>query len=331
MNGIPSGRRGFIRTALSLAGLAALAAAPAVRARSFPAKPLTLVVPFAPGGNVDIVARTLGIPLARHAAQSVIVDNRGGGGGSVGSGWVARAEADGHTLLVATPGQLGTLPEMIRLPYRADSFAPIAVVSRTPVVVVVRASDARFKTAEDFIQAMKARAGNVTVGHAGPGSPNHLALLQLEDAVRSGVNAVPYKGSGPALVDLIGGQIDAVIDQITSSTPHIKSGALRPLLVLGPRAGGALADVPNLARLGLPVFDATTFVGVFAPRATPAAAVDSLQAWIAKSVGEPEFARPIRELGSEPFPDSAAALQRLVSDEAVLAARLTRQGRLKAE
>jgi tripartite-type tricarboxylate transporter receptor subunit TctC len=311
MNRITSGRRGFIRTAVSFAALAASA----VQARTFPAKPLTLVVPFAPGGNVDIVARTLGIPLARHAGQSVIVDNRAGGGGAVGSGWVARAEPDGHTLLVATPGQLGTLPEMIRLPYRADSFAPIAVVSRTPVVVVVRANDARFRTAADFIKAMKARDGSVTVGHAGPGSPNHLAVLQLEDAVRQRVNPVPYKGSGPALVDLIGGQIDAVVDQITSSTPHIKSGA----------------HVPDLAQLGLPVFDATTFVGVFAPRGAPTASVDSLYGWISKSVAEPEFSSLIRELGSEPFPASAAVLQRLVSDEAALAARLTRQGRLRAE
>lgn len=321
------GRRGFLQAALSVAA----ATASIAQARAFPAKPLTLVVPFAPGGNVDIVARTLGIPLARHAAQSVVVDNRAGGGGSVGSGWVARAEADGHTLLVATPGQLGTLPEMIKLPYRADSFAPIAVVSRTPVVVVVRANDARFKTAQDFIRLMKATAGNVTVGHAGPGSPNHLALLQLEDALKTSANAVPYKGSGPALVDLIGGQVDAVIDQITSSTPHIRSGALRALLVLGPRAGAGLAEVPNLAQFGLPVFDATTFVGVFAPKAIPAAHADSLHGWISKAAGEPEFTRVIRELGSEPFPDSGAALQRLVNDEAVLAARLTRQGRLKAE
>ncbi len=331
MNRITSGRRGFIRTAVSFAALAAASAASPVQARAFPAKPLTLVVPFAPGGNVDIVARTLGIPLARHAGQSVIVDNRAGGGGAVGSGWVARAEPDGHTLLVATPGQLGTLPEMIKLPYRADSFAPIAVVSRTPVVVVVRANDARFKTAADFIKAMKAKDGSVTVGHAGPGSPNHLAVLQLEDAVKVRVNPVPYKGSGPALVDLIGGQIDAVVDQITSSTPHIKSGALRALFVLGPRAGGGLADVPDLAQLGLPVFDATTFVGVFAPKGAPTASVDSLYGWISQSVADPEFSRLIRELGSEPFPASVAVLQRLVSEEAALAARLTRQGRLRAE
>ena len=126
--------------AMALSGLLPAAA---LAQDAWPTRPIRFVVPFAPGGNVDIVARTLGIPLARHAGQSVIVDNRAGGGGAVGSGWVARAEPDGHTLLVATPGQLGTLPEMIKLPYRADSFAPIAVVSRTPVVVVVRANDAR--------------------------------------------------------------------------------------------------------------------------------------------------------------------------------------------
>ncbi|XAH23747.1 tripartite tricarboxylate transporter substrate binding protein [Xylophilus sp. GW821-FHT01B05] len=280
---------------------------------------------------MDIVARTLGLPLARYAGQPVVVDNRAGGGGAVGTGWAARAEPEGHSLLVATPGQLGTLPEMIKVPYRADSFVPVAVVSRTPVVVVVRANDPRFKTAADFLKAIKAQGENVTVGHAGPGSPNHLALLQLEDAAKTRVNTVPYKGSGPALLDLIGGQIDAVVDQITSSTPHIKGGALRALFVLGPQAGGMLANVPNLAQLGLPTFDATTFVGVFAPKGAPPANVKSLYGWISKSVAEPEFSNVIRELGSEPFLEGAGVLQRLVNEEAVLAAGLVKQGRLKVE
>ena len=323
-------RRTFIQGGVALAASAAAWPGRA-QGRAFPTKPLTLIVPFAPGGNVDITARTLGVPLTRHAGQSVIVDNRAGGGGAVGTGWAARAENDGHSLLVATPGQLGTLPEMIKVPYRADSFVPVAVLSRTPVVVVVRANDARFKTAGDFLRAMQAGSENVTIGHAGPGSPNHLALLQLEDAAKARVNAVPYKGSGPAVVDLLGGQIDAVIDQITSSAPHIKSGGLRALLVLGPQVGGMLAGVPNLAQQGIPSFDATTFVGVFAPRGIAPQTVASLQGWIAKSVAEPEFSKPIRELGSEPFAESAAYLQRLVQEDAVLAARLVKQGRLKAD
>ena len=204
-------------------------------------------------------------------------------------------------------------------------------LSRTPVVVVVRANDARFKTAGDFLQAIQARSENVTIGHAGPGSPNHLALLQLEDAAKARVNAVPYKGSGPAVVDLLGGQIDAVIDQITSSAPHIKSGGLRAVLVLGPQVGGMLAGVPNLAQQGIPSFDATTFVGVFAPRGIAPQTVASLQGWISKSVAETEFSKPIRELGSEPFAESAAYLQRLVQEDAVLATRLVKQGRLKAD
>ena len=142
---------------------------------------------------------------------------------------------------------------------------------------------------------------------------------------------MPYKGSGPAVVDLLGGQIDAVIDQITSSAPHLKSGGLRALLVLGPQVGGMLASVPNLAQQGIANFDATTFVGVFAPRGIAPQTVASLQGWISKSVAEPEFSKPIRELGSEPFAESAAYLQRLVQEDAVLAMRLVKQGRLKAD
>lgn len=297
----------------------------------FPSKAITMVVPFAPGGNVDIVARSLGVPLAKLASQSIVVDNRAGGGGSVGTSVVARAEPDGHTLLVATPGQLGTLPEIIKLPYKADSLVPVALLSRTPVVVVVRANDPRFKTAADFLATMKAKSQGVTVGHAGPGTPNHLALLQLEDSAQVQVAAVPYRGSGPALVDLMGGQVDAVIDQITSSTPHIKSGALRPLIVLGPQAPGLLARVPTLAQLSLPVFDATTFVGAFAPKGTPSATVAQLQEWVAKAATQPEFTSVIRELGSEPLGDSGARLQQLVNEEVSLAQKMVRQGRLKAD
>lgn len=325
-----SSRRGFIGGGASIAAF--MVASPVLsQSRVFPAKPITLIVPFAPGGNVDIVARTLGVPLTRYAGQSVIVDNRAGGGGAVGTAWAARAEVEGHSLLVATPGQLGTLPEMIKVPYRADSFMPVSLVSRTPVVVVVRANDPRFKTAADFLKAIKAKGEEVTIGHAGPGSPNHLALLQLEDVAKTRVNTVPYKGSGPALLDLIGGQIDAVIDQITSSTPHIKSGTLRAVLVLGPQVSGILSNVPNLAQLGLPVFDATTFVGVFAPKGVSPGNVANLNGWISKSVAEPEFSKVIRELGSEPFAESAGVLQRLVNEDTVLAARLVKQGRLKAE
>lgn len=322
-------RRRFAQGAAAL--VAAALVSPAIAQSRFPSKPITLIVPFAPGGNVDIVARSLAVPMTQLAGQSVVVDNRAGGGGSVGTGIVARAESDGHTLLVATPGQLGTLPEIIKLAYKADSLAPVALLSRTPVVVVVRANDPRFKTAADFVSAMKAKSQAVTIGHAGPGTPNHLALLQLEDATNAQVSAVPYRGSGPALVDLLGGQVDAVVDQITSSTPHIKGGGLRALMVLGPHAPGLLVNVPTLAQLGLPVFDATTFVGAFAPKNTATSTTATLQEWMSKAAGQPEFVKIIRDLGSEPLGESATLLQRLVGEEVALAQKMVRQGRLKSD
>jgi len=327
---IKKNRRSYLKNCFAMAAAAAYLPAYS-QIRPFPTKNVTLVVPFAPGGNVDIVARTLAVPFNRYAGQSVIVDNRAGGGGSVGTGWVARAEPDGHTLLVATPGQLGTLPEMIKTPYRADSLVPIAVLSRTPVVVVVRSNDNRFKTPADFLKLMRTKEEGVTIGHAGPGSPNHLAVLQLEDAVKARVNAVPYKGSGPALVDLIGGQIDAVVDQITSSTPHIKGGALRALMVLGPPAPAILANTPTMGQLGLPAFDGTTYVGLFAPKGTPGSAINTIFDLASKSVAEPSFTNVIRELGSDLSLENSASLARLVSEDSALASRLIKQGRLKAE
>jgi tripartite-type tricarboxylate transporter receptor subunit TctC len=324
------GRRSFIQCAASAAALVP-AFAVLSQTRPFPAKPITIIVPYPPGGSADIVARALSQPLTRHAGQSIVVDNRAGGGGSVGTGWAARADSDGHTLLVGPTSQLSVLPQMIKVPYSFDSLVPIALVTRTPVAVVVRANDPRIKTAGDFLNVLKAKGEAVTIGHAGPGTPNHLALLQLEDASNTRVNAVPYKGSGPALLDLIGGQIDAVIDQSASSAPHIKSGGLRAVLVLGPQAQGVFANVPTLAQAGLTAFDSTTIVGLYAPKGIPAATVATLSGWISKSVAEPEFSNVIRDLSSEPKFESASILQRLVNEEGVLAARLVKQGRLKAE
>lgn len=317
-------------TMQGLAGAAALVCRPGF-AQSFPIKAVTLIVPFAPGGNIDIVGRALAVPLAKVLGQLVIVDNRGGGGGSVGAGAVARAAPDGYTLMVGTPGQIVTVPAMIKTPYSAADLRPVGIVSRTSVVVVARKSDARFKSLNDVIALARAKPGLVSAAHAGPGTPNHLGLLQLENLLKLSLNIVPYRGSAPALVDVLGGQVDLCCDQISSSMPHIKSGTLQALAVLGPQPDPALPGVPTLAQLGAGDFDATTYAGVFAPSKVPAAVFQVLAAAVQQAAQDAQFAGTLRDLGSIAAPGNAERFEAIVRAEAQLAAQMVQQGRLKAD
>jgi len=326
---MPMDRRIFmIRSA---AATAAVAAGASVRADTFPVRTVTLVVPFPPGGNIDIVGRGLAVPLARELGQPVIVDNRGGGGGAVGATAVARAAPDGYTLMVGTPGQIVTVPAMIKTPYSASSFRPVGMASRTSVVIVARKADTRFKNFKDLVALARSNPGMLSAAHAGPGTPNHLALLQLENLLQLKFNIVSYRGSGPALVDVLGGQVDLCSDQVTSSMAHIKSGALQALAVLGPQPDPALPGVPTLGQLGLAEFDATTYTGVFAPSQVPANVMATLIAAVDRAARNPQFAATLRELGSIATPGSPEDFSRIVDAEAALAAQLVRQGRLKAE
>jgi len=320
-------RRTFLK--LSLAAMPALQSMPAW-ARSFPSKPITLVVPFAPGGNIDVVGRSLSVPLSKLLGQIVVVENRAGAGGGIGTASVARAEPDGHTLLVATPAQVATLPQMFKTAYDVASFQPVGVATRTSMIVVARRDDARFKTFDDFLALARGKPGAINAGHAGNGTPNHLALLQLENAARCQFGAVAYKGSGPALVNLLGAQIDVVFDQVTSSMPHIKSGALRPLAILGPVADPTLPGVPTLAESNVGRFDATTYAGLLAPAGTPGAVIDILSQVLKKALADPQLNASLNALGSFTESGDAAALKTLLDTERALAMKLVAEGRLTA-
>ncbi len=313
------------------AATAALVAGPWARAEGFPTKPITLVVPFAPGGNIDIVGRALAVPLAKLLKQSVIVDNRAGGGGAVGAGTVARAAPDGYTLMVGTPGQIVTVPAMIKTTYSASNFRPVGMASRTSVVIVARKSDTRFRNFSDLVALARSKPGSISAAHAGPGTPNHLALLQLEDLLKLQFNIVPYRGSGPALVDVLGGQVDVCCDQVSSSMPHIKSGTLQALVVLGPQPDPTLPGVATLGQLKLGELDATTYAGVFAPSKVSSEALAALTATVERAVQDPQFAATLRELGSIAAPGSPAAFSKLIDAEAKVAAQMVKEGRLKAE
>ncbi|MDR6854849.1 tripartite tricarboxylate transporter substrate binding protein [Variovorax guangxiensis] len=299
--------------------------------QALPNKPITLVVPFAPGGNADIVARSIALPYAKLLGQSVVVDNRGGGGGAIGTAIVSKAPADGATLLAATPGQLGTLPHMFKTPYKLEDFVPIGVLSKTSIAVVVRKGDARFKTVEEFIAYARANPDKLNVGHAGPGSPNHLAMLQFENAANCRFTPVAYKGSGPALIDMLAGTIDVMFDQVSSSLPHLKSGTLTTLVVLGPTRDAAVPDTRSLKEAGLPEFDASTYIGLLAPKGVAASVVAALTEAAQKVASDPAFDRGLKAIGSGAHYEDPKRFAEILKADETLAVSLVKQGRLVNE
>ncbi len=317
-----------------LAQMLALGVAPYVmsaRAQGgLPNKPITLVVPFAPGGNLDVVARAIAPALEQSLGRNVIVDNRPGAGGVIGATAVSRAEPDGSTLLVTTPNAIVVLPKMTRTSFKLASFSPVGLVSTTALVIVVKGNDTRFKDIGALLAHARANPGKTTTGHAGPGTTNHMATLQLEDAARIQLNEVPYKGSAPALIDLMGGQIDMVVDQLTSSAPHIQSGALRALAVMSRERDAALPKVPTLRESRLANFEATTATGLLAPAGTPAAVVETLNSALRKVLAEGSVKSRLLTVGSVAQASSPQELLASLQREDARAQTLAAAGRLKA-
>ncbi|NDZ19037.1 hypothetical protein C7T35_09120 [Variovorax sp. WS11] len=300
-------------------------------AQEFPSKPVTIVVPFAPGGNTDIVARTVAVALGKVLGQSVIVDNRAGAGGSIGAMQVARAAPDGYTLLLCGAGVVVTVPEMVKTSYSRSNFAPLGLVNKGSMVLLARKNETRFKNFKELAAYARSGEGKLIAAHSGPGTPNHLALLQLETLLRTKFTIVSYKGSGPALIDLIGGQVDVHFDQVSSSLQHIKGGALQPFAVLGPTQDPSLPGVQTVAELGFGEIDGTTYVGVLAPSGTPKAVQDKLAAALVQAVKDPQTVNSARELGSVAYSSTPQEFARLLDAEYALASQATKDGRLKAD
>lgn len=313
--------------ALSLVTLAS----PSFAAEDYPNRPITLVVPFAPGGNIDIVGRTLAEPLGKILGQPVVVDNRAGGSGSIGAGSVARASADGYTLVIGTAGQLVTVPQLIKTPYTSSNFKPLGMVSETSIAAITRKSDTRFKSMKELVDFAKANPGRLNGGHAGTGTPNHLGLLQLENALGINISMIPYKGMGPALVDLLAGQIDIVADQVSSSMPHLKAGTLQAFAILSPSRDGSFPEVPTLKELGLGAFDMTTYAGILAPAGLSAAISNKLTDAIRRAVNDPAFKSKLKELGGSAVFGTPEQFATVIKSEGQLASRLIAEGRLKSE
>ena len=281
-------------------------------ALAFPTKPVTLVVPFPPGGSTDLIARTLQPKLQERLGGSVVVENRAGATGTIGAGQVARAPADGHTLLVSSLGPFVIAPHLIKAPYDAiKDLEAITIVVQAPNVLVVPAASP-FKTMADVMAHVRANPNKMTFASSGNGSSDHLtAELFWQQTGTTGIH-VPYKGGGPVMNDLLGNQVDSSFMNINTAMPQILAGKLRPLVITSAKRSPLLAQVPTLDELGIKDAVVTSWQAVAGPRGLPADAKAKIHAAIVATFNEPQIKTRLLELGFEMVlntPEQFAAFQ----------------------
>ncbi len=304
-----------IARAVLAALVAVLATAPAAAQDAWPGKPIRIIAPVQPGGGVDLVARTIGERLGKALGQSVIVENQSGGGGIVGSQATARAAPDGYTLMIGYVGTHGTNPAVRKLPYDAiRDFTPIAMVGGTPNVLVVPPS-LPVKTLPEFIAYAKANKGKLSYGSAGPGTLTHLAMEQLKVGSDLDLVHVAYRGIGPALTDILGGQTQALFPGLAAALPHIKAGKVRPLAVTGTKRHPLLPDVPTFEELGFKGFDGVQWYGIVGPANLPPAIVAKLNAEVNKALADPELAARLSGEALSPMPMTPAEFGQYMRDD----------------
>lgn len=276
----------------------------------YPNRPVRIVVPFGAGGGADVVTRFVAQRMTSSLGTPVVVDNRPGAGGLLGTQIVATAAPDGYTLVEASATTLAVLPVMTRAPYDPiKDLAPITVLGVQPHVILVHPS-VPVTSLQELIAHAKSRPGVVNYGSSGNGGPNHLGteLFKLEAGIQ--MTHIPYKGNGPALVDLLGGQIQVSILTVAPSLPHIKTGKLRPLAATSPTRLPVLPDLPTVAELGFPGYEVRSWYGLLAPARTPPSVIAKLHQVIASILKQPDVVEGLRNQGVEPIgntPDEFAA------------------------
>ncbi len=317
------GRRAFLARAGAL-GLASLA--PSLSAQGdYPTKTIKIIAPVQPGGGVDLVARTIADRLGRALGQSIVVENQSGGGGVVGSLATARAAPDGYTLMVGYVGTHGTNPAVRKLPYDAiRDFTPIAMVGGTPNVLVVSPS-LQVGTLRELVAYAKANPGKLSYGSAGSGTLTHLAMEQLKIAADFDAVHVPYRGIGPAFVDILGGQTQIMFPGLAAALPHIRAGKVKPLAVTGTSRHRLLPDVPTFAESGYPGFDGVQWYGIVGPANLPAPIVKRLNEEINRLLASPDLSERLSAEALEPMPMTPEAFGRYISDDIARWSKLAKE------
>ncbi len=303
------------------AGAALSLLAPASLADTWPSKPVRIVVPFAPGGTTDILARAVAPELSRAFGQQFIVDNRAGAGGNLGAEIVAKSPGDGYTLLMGTVGTHGINKALYnKLPYDPQKdFVPVTLVAGVPNVMVVNAERAKalnINTVNDFIKYAKANPGKLNMASSGNGTSIHLAGELFKSMTGIFMTHIPYRGSGPALLDMVAGNMDVMFDNLPSSMPQIKGGKLKALAVTSAQRSAAMPDVPTVEEAaGLKGFEASSWFGLLAPAGTPMDIVNRIQQEVAKSLNTPAIKEKLLAQGAIPSGNTPAEFAKLIDAE----------------
>lgn len=305
---------------------------PLVQAQNYPARPLRLIVPTAPGGGTDFTGRLVAAKLSETMGQQVVVENRGGGGGSVGADNAAKATADGYTLLLGSIATHAVNPALYKkLPYdHLKDFAPVSLIGTVPNALVVHPS-VPVKSIQEFITYARANPGKINYGSSGVGSPPHLSMELLRSMTGINLVHVPYKGAGPALADLLGGQVQAMCTSLAGLINFVKSGRVRALGVTTAKRNPQLPDVPTIVESGVPGYEVTIWYAVFAPVATPKAIVDKLNAEMVKALNSSEMKERMALQGMDPAPSTPAELTAFVKAESAKWAKAAKDSGATAE
>jgi len=320
-------RRRFLHLAVGAVALPAVSRA--ARAQAYPTRPVRLVAPFPPGGSIDLAARLIGQWLTERLGQQVIIENRAGAGGNVGSEAALKSPADGYTLLLCSVANAISATLYDKLGYNFHEVAPIAGISRAPNVMVVHPS-VPANTVPEFIAYAKANPGKVNMASSGTGTSIHMSgeLFKLMTGVN--MQHVPYRGSAPMLTDLLAGQVQVAFDNLQPSIPHIKAGKLRALAVTTATRSQALPELPTVGDF-VPGYEASTWNGVVAPKGTPADIVDRLNREINAGLADDRAKARLAEMGAWPLPGSPVDAAKLIAEEIEKWGKVIRAGNIKAE
>src|SRR5882757_607388 len=330
MTALPSSR--WRRVAAFAALLLATGAAPAARAQDYPNQTVKIVVPFVAGGGVDVVARIIAPKLGEELGQSVIIENRGGAGGMLGAAAVAQSPPDGYTLLLGTGSTHGTNSSVYsKLGYDpVRDFVPVVLVSTSPLLLVVRPS-LPAKSVSELIALARSKPGQLSFGSYGTGSINHLAAELFNSMARTSTNHIPYRGSAPALTDLIGERLDYTFDGVSTSLGYIQAGTIRLLGVAAPDRTPVLPGEPTIAESGLPGFDTMVWFGLFAPAGTPKPVVDAVNRKANAVLASAQVKDSFAKLGFQAVGGSPDVLARKVQTEMQKWADLVREKSIHLE
>jgi tripartite-type tricarboxylate transporter receptor subunit TctC len=305
-----------IQTLVAVAALGAVSLFNTVQAQGYPNKPITMIVPFPAGGGTDTFARPLSAQLGKQLNQRVIIDNRGGAGGTLGAGIAAKAAGDGYTIFMGAVHHAIAPGFYPKLDYDIEKdFVPITMVAVVPQVVVVNPAKVPVKDAKAFIEFLKKNPGKLNYGSAGNGTSHHMAGELFKLQTKTFITHIPYRGSGPALQDLVAGQVDVMFDGLGSSATHIRSGRINALMVAGDKRVSAFPNVPSAKEVGLPDYNVTTWYALFAPKGTPKEVIDRLAAETRKALDTPEVKDIWDKNGSEAPTLTGAAFSQFLRND----------------